>query len=123
MQQNQDPQSTTLSGPTVTQNTTPSIPAPAYYSEQAPPPHATVNDGQMPGSIQPLNGGYPVAGTSSGSTVAATNNAQLQSYTQQQQQQPPPGPSNGGTWTGPNTLTYTQSMQPPGTTHANYCEW
>lgn len=52
-----------------------------------------------------------------------TGNGQLQNYSQQQQQQQS---HNGGqgTWAGPNTLTYTQSMQPPDsrTSHNAYCK-
>lgn len=41
---------------------------------------------------------------------------------QQQQQQPFTGAQ--GTWTGNNTLTYTQSMQPPDprSHHPGYCK-
>lgn len=50
----------------------------------------------------------------------ATGNGQLQNYSQQQT------PHNGGqgTWTGPNTLTYTSTMQPPDsrTSHNAYCK-
>lgn len=54
------------------------------------------------------------------SVTSATGNGQLQNYSQQQT------PHNGGqgTWTGPNTLTYTSTMQPPDsrTSHNAYCK-
>lgn len=54
------------------------------------------------------------------SVASATGNGQLQNYSQQQ------APHNGGqgTWTGPNTLTYTSTMQPPDSrnSHNAYCK-
>lgn len=54
--------------------------------------------------------------------VAVTNN-QANLLQQQTYAQPPNG-SAQGTWKGSNTLTYTQSMQPPDprTQHSAYCK-
>lgn len=74
---------------------------------------------QANGFPVPTNGTTPSAGS-------VTVNGQIGNYSQQQQQQPPP-PSNGsqGTWTGQNTLSYTQSIPPndPRAPHNNYCEF
>lgn len=110
----------------------------ASQNQQSTSPHAyygpdqaqlsTSGDQQLAGTAMgatPLSphlqqNGYGV----SVSTANVTGNGQLQSYTQQQQQPQPPHNGGQGTWTGPNTLTYTQSMQPPDsrTSHNAYCK-
>lgn len=125
------------SAPSAAQSTSPT----AYFGDQAPSATAqsqqiSANDGQMGNShvpspisphLQSQQNGYPVTGNganaaTAGGGGAVSGNAQLQSYAQQQ----PPAPSNGsqGTWTGQNTLSYTQSIQPsdPRATHNSYCE-
>jgi hypothetical protein len=51
----------------------------------------------------------------------------VQQQTQQSQQQGQAFTGTQGTWTGNNTLTYTQSMQPPTpdvrSAHAGYCKY
>lgn len=114
---------------------------PTYFGDQPPPPSTqnpqiNTSDGQMGNShvsspisphLQPHQNGFAVAGNGAGGASVAGGavnaNGQLQSYSQQQQ---PPQPSNGsqGTWTGQNTLSYTQSIQPsdPRASHNSYCK-
>lgn len=56
-------------------------------------------------------------------TVSNNQPNQLQQQQQQTYSQPPNG-SAQGTWKGSNTLTYTQSMQPPDprSQHSAYCK-
>lgn len=46
--------------------------------------------------------------------AANVSNGQLSNYGQQ--------PRNGAQWSGQNTLTYTQTMIPPGNAHTNFCK-
>lgn len=72
--------------------------------------------------VTPANGNNGpttnVAGTSPGQSVVPGNG---RTYAQQQRQG-----AGQGTWTGPNTLIYTQSMQPPPSDvrnhHVGYCK-
>lgn len=128
LQQQQETQSTGT-GPQSSQSQQSTSPHSYYGSDQPQLNAAGDAQQQLPGTAlgaTPLSphlqqNGYGTTATSAN----ATGNGQIQSYSQQQQQQQQP-PHNGGqgTWTGSNTLTYTQSMQPPDsrTSHNAYCK-
>lgn len=127
--QQQDPQSAANSTLSNSQNTHPSTSPQSYYSDQQSSQMGSVTglDNQLSGSLvtSPISphlqqNGYATNNATPGNV---TGNGQLQGYTPQQQQLP----NNGGqgTWTGPNTLTYTQTMQPPDprtSSHNAYCK-
>lgn len=116
--------------------------SPPYYADQQPASQSSqaqqINstDGQLSASLasSPISphlqqpNGYPATGNGSAATAVTgtpvTGNGQLQNYTTQQQQQQPPSNSAQGTWTGQNTLSYTQSIQPPDprSSHNSYCK-
>lgn len=128
MQTIADPQ---LSGPNVATNSQQST-SPTFYGDQsnasAPPQQInSPTDPQLSNSIvsSPISPHLQQNGYGNGAPNASTitGNGQLP-YAQQQQ---PPAPSHNGaqgTWSGPNTLTYTQTMLPPDprSSHNNYCK-
>lgn len=136
---NSDSQSVALSGQPISQNQQQSTSSPTYYGDQTPSQPTQINSGpvgepQLSGAIatSPLSphlqqNGYPVSGNGATGAGNVTGNGQLQNYTQQRQQQQQQPPNNGGqgTWTGQNTLSYTQSIQPPDlrASHNTYCKW
>lgn len=128
----QQDQSATNSTLPNSQNSHPSTSPQSYYSDQQSSQMGSVSglDNQLSGSLvtSPISpphlqqNGYAANSATPGSV---TGNGQLQGYTQQQQQQQLSSNGGQGTWTGPNTLTYTQSMQPPdprASSHNAYCK-
>lgn len=124
MQPIADPQLAAQNVPTNSQQSTSS---PTFYGDQA---NATPSaqqispaDGQLTNSISsPISPHLQQNGYGNGAANPAniTGNGQLP-YAQQQQ---PPHNGAQGTWSGPNTLTYTQTMLPPDprSSHNSYCK-